>query len=51
MPPKAPIAIAMAYFGRKPNQRIAEFKAEWDALTEEDKAEITAGLTDETLSY
>lgn len=51
MPPKSPIAIAMAYFGRKSGQGIKGFKEEWDALAESDKAQITAGLTDETLTY
>jgi hypothetical protein len=51
MPPKSGVAIAMSYFGRKPNQRLAEFKEEWDALDKESQAQLTAGITDETLTY
>lgn len=51
MPPKSPIAIAMAYFGRKSGDGIKAFKTEWDALTDTDKEQLIAGLADETLTY
>jgi hypothetical protein len=51
MSAKSGIALTMAYFGKKEGQRIAEFKAEWDALTADNKAQLTAGLSDGTLTY
>lgn len=36
------------YFGI---ENVAQFRAEWSALSDKDKAEIKAGLTDGTLTY
>lgn len=47
---KTPIGLAMEYFGRKPGQGIRDFKAEWDELSETDKAQIASGLTGENPS-
>lgn len=48
---KAPSALKLVreYFGLK----LAEMKGEWTngGLTEQDKAQITAGLRDGTLTY
>lgn len=55
------IAVAMKFFGKKrvfdeasPNgreQRIAEFKEEWDNVPANDKAEILAGIADGSMTY
>lgn len=36
------VALIMRFFGKKPGQSALEFKAELDALTADDKAELGA---------
>jgi len=49
--PKSGIALAMAYFGKLPNQGIKDFKDDWDRLSDDSKAQLTQGLSDGTLTY
>lgn len=42
--PKAFGAACASYFGRHPNQTIAQFSAELKALTHADKLEIAEGM-------
>lgn len=50
------VAAAMKHFGKrtmpdgKP-QGLAAFKAEWDELSPESKAQVLGGLNDGTLNY
>lgn len=47
MDQKQPMGLTSAmqlFFGRLPNQNLSEFAAEVKKLTDEDKAEIKAGL-------
>jgi hypothetical protein len=39
------------YFGIKPGTTLKDFTNEWSALTDEDKAQIKDGLSNETLTY
>jgi hypothetical protein len=61
---KSGVALAMAYFGKLSHQPlwaelegrtgpqgIKDFKDDWDRLSEEAKAQLTAGLSDGTLTY
>jgi hypothetical protein len=48
---KSGISLAMAFFGKKEGQGIKDFKDEWDAISDEGKAQLTAGLSDGTLTY
>lgn len=42
------VAAGIKYFGKKDSaQTLLEFKAEWDQLSEKDKAEIVDGLKKE----
>lgn len=50
------IAVAMKFFGKKtmPDgklQGLGAFKAEWDELSPEARAQILGGLADGTLNY
>jgi hypothetical protein len=45
------IGLAMKYFGRSKDQTLAEFRDEWNTLTDNDKAQLTKGLSDESLTY
>jgi hypothetical protein len=47
MADKTPSGIgkAMKFFGRLQGQSLSAFKEEWDALSVESKAQITAGLS------
>ena len=45
------IGLAMKYFGKRDGQTLSEFRDEWNTLSEAGKAQLTAGLTDETLTY
>lgn len=49
--PKSGIAMAMEFFGKLPNQRITEFRDEWNSLSDKDKEEITNGLADGSHTY
>jgi len=40
------VALIMRFFGKKPGQTTREFKAELDALTADDKAELGALIRD-----
>lgn len=41
----SPITAALHFFGLKDGQTNLQFGLEWKKLTDEDKAEIVAGLT------
>ena len=45
------IGLAMKYFGKRDGQTLSEFRDEWNLLPESGKTQLTAGLTDQTLTY
>ena len=45
------IALAMKYFGKRDGQSLAEFRGEWNKLSNPAKDQLTTGLTDGTLTY
>jgi hypothetical protein len=45
------IALAMKYFGKKSGQTLAEFKDEWNELSDGSKSQLAIGLSDDSLSY
>lgn len=47
----ATIKEVMEFFGRKEGQGLKEFTQEWMAMSDEDKAQIKAGIGDGTLNY
>ena len=50
--PVGKIAAVKKYFGNKPGENgLAAFKAEWDALTDQDKLDLSNGLLDGTYNY
>ena len=51
MPAPSGIGLAMKFFGKKNGQTLSEFRDEWNTLSEQSKAQLTTGLTDETLTY
>lgn len=50
-PAQTGIAAAMKYFGKLPGQTLSGFKDEWNAIPEQDRAQISTGLADGTLTY
>lgn len=49
--PKSGIGLAMEFFGKLPGQKITEFRDEWNTLSDTDKEQLTAGLSDGSLTY
>lgn len=45
------VAKAMKFFGKQPGQSLSDFAAEWKTLTEDDKDQLIAGITDGTFNY
>jgi hypothetical protein len=45
------VGLAMKYFGKLPNQGIAQFRDEWNGLTDADKAQLVEGLSNGTETY
>jgi hypothetical protein len=45
------VGLTVKFFGKLQNQTLAEFKAEWDALGDANKAQLVRGLSDGTLTY
>jgi hypothetical protein len=45
------VGLTVKFFGKLQNQTLAEFKAEWDALGNANKAQLVQGLSDGTLNY
>lgn len=44
-------ALAARYFGKLPGQSLSDFAVELKALSDEDVAQLRAGLEDGSLSY
>lgn len=52
MPTKSTGTVtAMKFFGKLPGQKLAEFKAEWMALSEADRTAITNGIENGSFTY
>jgi len=47
----ATMKVVMDFFGKKEGSSLKGFTDEWKALTDNDKAQIKAGLEDGTLTY
>lgn len=45
------VKILKDYFGTKDDQTLKDFAAELRELTDEDKAQLVAGIQDETFDY
>lgn len=45
------VAAAAKYFGKKPGQSLSEFATEWNELTDDDKAQLVAGINNGSLTY
>jgi hypothetical protein len=48
---KSGISLAMTFFGKSEGQGIKAFKDEWDDIPEAGRAQLTAGLSNGTLTY
>lgn len=49
---KRNIGAIYKFFGKGgPNPTLAGFQAEWAALTEDDKDQLSTGITDGSLNY
>jgi hypothetical protein len=45
------VGLAYKYFGKLPGQTLADFKDEWQKLSDKSKIQLTAGLSDGTETY
>lgn len=47
----SPVKVLKDFFGVKPGDSLKDFAAELKELTDEDKAQLVAGIEDETFDY
>ena len=45
------IGLAMKFFGRRDGQTLAEFRDEWNELSNPAKDQLTVGISNGTLTY